>query len=129
MKKDKYYEFNENDIIITTATDSMEMYQSRIQEYRDKNGDYTDAQAAVDYGKCIEGVGIDNMLELSYYDRRRMHNLKYFTWIEQQGKEIQELNDQWYDEDYWSQRLTNYKKLDDKINEFNDRTGLLKKYS
>jgi cysteine synthase len=129
IKTAKYYEFNENDIIVTTATDSMEMYQSRMQEYQDKDGDYTDKQAAVDYGKYLEEAGIDNMLELSYYDKRRMHNLKYFTWIEQQGKEIQEINNQWYDENYWTNRLTNHKELDAKINEFNERTGLLKKYS
>jgi hypothetical protein len=50
--------------------------------------------AAADYERHLMGVGIDNMLELSYWDKRRMHNLKYFTWIEQQGKELNELNQQ-----------------------------------
>jgi len=128
IKTAKYYEMNENDILFTVATDSMEMYQSRLMEYRGKKGDYTFENAAVDYGKHIEGLGIDYMLETSYYDRKRMHNLKYFTWIEQQGKDVEELNAQWYDEDYWKNKFHSYTELDEKIKEFNESTGLLKKY-
>ncbi|MFH1415344.1 MAG: pyridoxal-phosphate dependent enzyme [Elusimicrobiota bacterium] len=129
IKTAKYYEHNENDIIVTTATDSMEMYGSRIEEYRKKDGAYSDKQAAVDYGKYIEGLSIDYLLETDYYSRKRMHNLKYFTWIEQQGKELDELNAQWYKENYWTEQYKTYTALDEKIQEFNDRTGLLKKYS
>jgi hypothetical protein len=57
-----------------------------------------------------------------------MHNLKYFTWIEQQGKSVGELNAQWYDEDYWTSRLRAHHKWDELIREFNEKTGLLKKY-
>ena len=31
---------------------------------------------------------IDNMEELTYYGRKRIHNLKYYTWVEQQGKTL-----------------------------------------
>jgi hypothetical protein len=57
-----------------------------------------------------------------------MHNLKYFTWIEQQGKTVEELNAQWYDENYWTEHFHSYIEWDEKIKEFNERTGLLKKY-
>jgi hypothetical protein len=40
------------------------------------------------------------MLELRYTDRRRVHNLKYYTWVEQQGKTYEELMAQW-DPEYW----------------------------
>lgn len=129
LKTAKYFEFNENDILITVATDSMEMYQSRLQEYKEKNGEYTPRQAAVDYGKYLDDIGIDYMLETSYYDKKRMHNLKYFTWIEQQGKEVKELNAQWYDANWWKDKYKSYKDLDEKIKDFNQRTGLLKKYT
>ncbi len=42
------------------------------------------------------------MLELTYADRRRVHNLKYFTWVEQQGRTYEEIQAQWYDRDYWT---------------------------
>ena len=35
------------------------------------------------------------MEELSYWDRKRIHNLKYYTWVEQQGKTSAELDAQW----------------------------------
>jgi hypothetical protein len=72
-------------------------------------------------------VGIDNMLELSYYDRKRIHNLKYFTWIEQQGREVDELNAQWYDyHHYWKSIQAKADEIDTLIIEFNEKTGLLK---
>lgn len=56
-----------------------------------------------------------------------VHNLKYYTWIEQQGKELDELNAQWYDyENYWGSIRNKTEQIDALINEFNERTGFLK---
>ena len=128
IKMAKYYEFNENDVLFTVGTDSMEMYQSRVKEERQKHGKYTEMNAAVDYEGRLLALDKDDMLELSHYDRKRMHNLKYFTWVEQQGKTVNELNAQWYDEHYWSSQYAKVEEWDAKIEEFNDRTGLLKAY-
>jgi hypothetical protein len=49
-------------------------------------------QAVKDYEKCMLGQKTDNMKELTYNDRKAIHNLKYFTWVEQQAKEIEDLN-------------------------------------
>lgn len=128
IKMAKYYEYSANDVVFTVATDSMELYQSRVQEERSAHGEYSDMDAAVDYEGRLLGIDKDDMLELSYYDRKRMHNLKYFTWVEQQGKSVQELNAQWYDESYWSDQFAKVDEWDAKIEEFNERTGLLKAY-
>ena len=64
------------------------------------------------------------MRELTYYDRRQIHNLKYFTWIEQQGRELDELNAQWYDPDYWEAVQGQVEDIDRLIDAFNARTGL-----
>ena len=53
-----------------------------------------------------------------------MHNLKYFTWVEQLGKTVEELDAQWEDPDYWTSRFGVWRQLDDRIREFNERTGL-----
>ncbi len=128
IKMAKYYEMNENDVILTVATDSMELYQSRILEERERLGEYTEKDAAVDFERRLMGITTDYMIELTYYDKRRMHNLKYFTWIEQQGKSLDELNAQWYDENYWKSQFAKIEEWDEEIIEFNKRTGLLKKY-
>jgi len=98
IKMAKYYEMDENDVLFTVATDSMELYQSRMKELHEQFGEYTPCNAVGDFERYIIGTTIDYMLELSYWDKKRMHNLKYFTWIEQQGKTLEELNAQWYDE-------------------------------
>jgi len=128
IKMAKYYEMNENDIVFTIATDSMELYQSRIEELQEERGEYTDSQAAVDFDTCLLNLTTDHMLELSYWDKRRMHNLKYFTWVEQIGKDLEELDRQWYDENYWRDKYRSYTEWDKLIREFNEKTGLLEKY-
>src|SRR5215813_9406982 len=86
IKTAKYYEMDENDIMLTVLTDSMELYRSRIHEMHQEFGEYTVADAAADFARYLHGQSTDNMLELRYTDRRRVHNLKYYTWVEQQGK-------------------------------------------
>ena len=126
IKMAKYYEMDENDVVFTVATDSMEMYGSRMIEERQRLGEFTDREAAVVATADLMGLGTDHMIEMSYYEKRRMHNLKYFTWIEQQGKTVEELNAQWYDRSYWSDHLAQVDQWDEAIEAFNERTGVLK---
>jgi cysteine synthase A len=126
IKMAKYYELGKNDVIMTVLTDSMEMYGSRVKEMADETGPYTEMMASVDHNRHVLGVGIDAMEELSYYARKRVHNLKYYTWIEQQGRTSEELNAQWYDYDeYWSSIQGMADAIDERIDEFNRLTGLL----
>ncbi len=128
IKMAKYYEMNDDSVLMTVATDSMDMYGSRFDEEREKHGEYTEVSAIVDFEKSIRSQSVDWMQELTYWDKKRMHNLKYFTWIEQQGKEVEELNAQWYDDDYWSRQFHAYEEWDELIKEFNEKTGLIKNY-
>jgi len=128
IKFAKYYELTGRDIVLTVLTDSMELYGSRIQELRAQFGEYRELDAARDYHRYLMALTTDRMLELSFYDRKRVHNLKYYTWIEQQGRELSELNDQWYRfPSYWDEIHHQVDKIDELIKEFNERTGLLKK--
>lgn len=127
IKMAKYYELTEHDVLATVMTDSAVMYQSRIQELKDKDGDYTAEMAAVDYNSHLRAVSTDNMQELTYNDRKRIHNLKYYTWVEQQGKTYDEINDLWYDDEKtWGSVRKIAPQVDKLIDEFNERTGLLK---
>ena len=128
IKFARYYELTEQDIVMTVFTDSIEMYGSRLEEMATAQGPYSTMGAAVDYHRSLLGQKTDNMLELSYLDRRRIHNLKYYTWIEQQGKELDELNAQWYDHDsYWGGIQGQATEIDRLVMDFNKRTGLLEK--
>ncbi|MFC2064324.1 pyridoxal-5-phosphate-dependent protein subunit beta, partial [Chloroflexota bacterium] len=124
IKTAKYYEMDENDILVTMLTDSMELYQSRLEELHEEFGQYDEKDAAVDFAHYLHGQSTDNLLELSYIDKRRIHNLKYYTWVEQQGKTYEEIQDMWYNKDYWPQVQNQVEEIDELIIEFNHQVGL-----
>ena len=118
----RYFELTGRDIVFTVFTDSMELYRSRIGELREQLGDYTREVAIKDHHRHLLGLSTDYVLELSYPERKRIHNLKYFTWIEQQGRDLKELNSQWYDSDiYWPEIQNQVVEIDDLIAAFNAR--------
>ncbi|MEA4941568.1 MAG: pyridoxal-5-phosphate-dependent protein subunit beta [Oscillibacter sp.] len=127
IKMAKYYELTEHDVVGTVLTDSAVMYGSRIQELNEQYGAYSAKDAAVDHSLHMLGLKTDNLLELTYEDRKRIHNLKYYTWVEQQGRTVQDLNALWYDtKNTWDAVHAQAGELDELINEFNDATGVLK---
>ena len=124
IKMAKYFEMGENDVVLTVLTDSMELYQSRLKEMHEESGEYSEVDAAAHYAHYLEGQSTDNLLDMTYQDKRRVHNLKYYTWVEQQGKSYEEIQDQWYDPDYWTGYQSQVEEIDDLIEEFNKKVGL-----
>jgi cysteine synthase A len=124
IKMAKYFEMGEHDVIFTIATDSMDLYQSRIAEMLHEFGAYTGVNAAADYSRWLMGQSTDNMLELRYTDRRRVHNLKYYTWVEQQGKSYEDIQAMWNQPDYWTAIQQQADEIDELIVEFNREVGL-----
>jgi cysteine synthase len=124
IKAAKYYEMDENDIMITVLTDSMELYRSRLKEMHAEFGEYSEKDAAADFARYLHGQSTDNLLEMRYTDRRRIHNLKYFTWVEQQGKTYAEIQEMWYQQDYWSGVQKQVGEIDNLIEEFNNEVGI-----
>jgi len=124
IKFAKYYELTGKDVVATVLTDSVDMYISRLGELREAEGEYTPVKAAGDYTARLLGAQTDNLIELTYAERRRIHNLKYYTWVEQQGKSATELDDQWYRQDKTFESVQcQAEMIDDLIHEFNDAVG------
>ena len=127
IKMAKYYELTENDVVATVLTDSAVMYKSRIEELNEMHGAYNAHEASLDHNLHMLGLRTDNMMEMGYAERKRVHNLKYYTWVEQQQMNVEDLNAQWYDtKGTWDAVHAQAKDLDELINEFNEATGLLK---
>ncbi len=101
IKTAKYFDLNGDDILVTIATDSAEMYGSRLEELTAERGTYSLLQAAKDHEKCMFGTTTDHMKDLTYEDQKAIHNLKYFTWIEQQNKDVEDLRQLWDDRQIW----------------------------
>jgi cysteine synthase A len=125
VKMAKYFEMGENDIVLTVLTDSMELYVSRLSEMHRDFGEYSELDAAAHYARFLQGISTDHMIELTYADKRRVHNLKYFTWVEQQGKTYDQIQAQWYDKEYWTRIQGLVPEIDALIEAFNAEVGLI----
>jgi len=125
IKTARYYDMDGRDVIFTPLTDSMQLYSSRLQEAQEKHGPYTTRMADQHYARYLQGITTDHLRELTYADQKALHNFKYFTWVEQQGRSSDELRQLW-DEDFWrevfSQEVVD--EWDRLIDSFNDKTGL-----
>ena len=112
IKMAKYYELTESDV---------------VAELNELHGAYSVHEAAIDHNLHMLGLKTDNLLEMTYVERKRVHNLKYYTWVEQQARDVQDLNDLWYDtKGTWDAVHAQCGELDELINAFNEATGLLK---
>ncbi len=125
VKTARYYDMDSRDVIFTPLTDSMELYASRLAEMRENHGAYTTHLADQHFGRYLAGITPDHLRELNYADRKALHNFKYFTWVEQQGRTSEELREMW-DEDFWLEVFSQdvVDEWDRLINTFNQATGL-----
>jgi len=121
IKFAKYNELSHEDVVLTVLTDSMELYNSRLTEMHAEFGEYHRDDAIADDARYLKGIGIDYMQELGYRDRKRIHNLKYYTWVEQQGRTYEEIMDQWHNPDYWTEIQGQQAEIDALIEDFNHR--------
>jgi cysteine synthase len=102
IKTARYYGMDGRDVIFTPLTDSMELYASRVAELQEAQGAYSTSLADRHLGRYLQGITTDHVRELSYADQKALHNFKYFTWVEQQGRSSDELRQLW-DQDFWGE--------------------------
>jgi cysteine synthase len=125
IKTARWHQLDEHDVLFTVFTDSMELYGSRMKEAQEAHGPYDRQKAELDFHLHLQGQKTDHMLELTHPDRQRIHNQKYFTWIEQQQKELEELNAQWHEfKTYWPNHFDRTAEYDKLIENFNKQVGL-----
>ena len=77
-----------------------------------------------DHAGPLAHQSADYFKELTYLDRKAIHNLKYYTWVEQQGRTYEEIMDQWYDPEYWTEIQSQGPEIDALIEEFNHKAGV-----
>ena len=124
IKTARYYDMDGRDVIITPLTDSMELYTSRLAELHAEHGEYSRENAIADMAGHLHSTRPDFVRELGYKDRQQLHNFKYFTWVEQQQRGVDELRELW-DPDFWPEKFGEALLWDQRIKEFNDAVGLL----
>ncbi len=91
------------DAVVTVATDGLDRYPSVLRRLEKTSGRLTPARAEAHLAAIFRGQKLDGITEGTVENRERWHNLKYFTWVEQQGKTVAQLEAQrspgwWADE-------------------------------
>lgn len=121
IKFAKYFELTKDDVVVTVLTDSIDMYKSRLSELNKERGEFSSYDAYGVMERYFKGINTDYFKELNYNEKRAVHNLKYYTWVEQQGKSYEEILAQWYEDDYWTDIVEQTAKLDELIKAFNEK--------
>jgi cysteine synthase A len=124
IKTAKLLRVGSDDVIVTVATDGAAMYRTEVGKVlaRDFPAGFGQAEAAETFGRSIEGQGTGDMLELTDEDRRRIFNLGYFTWVEQQGVPVEDFVAR-EDEAFWRSLRDLLPQWDEAIRAFNARAG------
>ena len=116
IKTAKFYGFGKDDVIVTILTDAIDRYGSVMQQMSETYGRMDEVEAAVRLVSVFHGQKLDWIEEATRRTRNQWHNLKYYTWIEQQGKTIEELNAQRH-QDYWEAQQARVADIDQHIHE------------
>jgi cysteine synthase len=111
IKTAKYYRFGPDDIVYTIATDSLSRYYSTMDWLRGKVGVLDEAEAVGVVRSVYHGQKTDWVMEGTHEARTRWHNLKYYTWVEQQGKTVEELDAQ-KDPAWWQAHQQRVQEID-----------------
>ncbi|MBI4194638.1 MAG: pyridoxal-phosphate dependent enzyme [Betaproteobacteria bacterium] len=126
IKLAKHLELGASDAIVTVATDSASLYDSERAAHlgRHYSGGFDEVHAGEIFGQHIQGISDDHLIELTHVDRRRVFNLGYYTWVEQQGVSVVDF-DRRKETGFWSELQASVPAWDKLIKDFNEDTGAM----
>jgi cysteine synthase len=124
IKTAKYLDLGPEDVVLTVATDGAGLYGSEVQKalHHHFHDRFDAVSAGETFGRSLAAATTDHLLELTHVDRKRIFNLGYFTWVEQQGVSVEEFNAR-LDQSFWDGLLDLVPAWDRMIADFNARSG------
>ena len=125
VKTSKQLGLGPEDVIVTVATDGSELYASERPKLADLRygGEFTPNDAADALEQHLWGADTEHTEVLNGVGRDRIFNLGYFTWVEQQGVEVDDFTAR-KEQAFWDSLHFLDDEWDEAISEFNARTGL-----
>merc|ERR1719379_1686314 len=81
-------------------------------------GRFDEVAAAEAFGRHMLGASPDHLEELTHKGRQRIFNLGYFTWVEQQGVELDDFKAR-HSQAFWKALRPEVRKWDQMIEKFN----------
>jgi cysteine synthase A len=125
IKLARHMDYGPDDVILTIATDSARMYRTEAEAARTRFFQHGFDGAGADevLRTCFGELTNDHVLELNQTDRRRIFNLGYYTWVEQQGVSITDFDARKL-QSFWREIANSVPAWDQLIAEFNAEVGL-----
>lgn len=117
IKTAKYYNLKKDDNLIVVATDSIDRYYSVMNDLNDQFGELDRNESKLRLERIFLKQEPSYFFEGTKHNRERWHNLKYFTWVEQQGKTVDELNAQ-KNQNYWEAQAIKVFEYNKKIEDY-----------
>ena len=124
IKLAKHFDYGPQDVIMTVATDSAELYGSERQSFlaRRYPDGFDEVSAGEIFARHLDGIEDDHLIDLRHLDRKRIFNLGYYTWVEQQGVSLDDFEKR-RDQRFWQSLAATVPQWDRLIQEFNAETG------
>jgi cysteine synthase A len=124
IKLARAMDYGEDDVVLTVATDSARLYVTEMLSARERFLGAEDAviDPALIRATCLDALTAEHVLELRQADRRRVFNLGYYTWVEQQGVPVEEF-DRRKEQSFWDGVAASIDAWDALIDEFNAEAG------
>lgn len=117
IKTAKYYKLGKDDLVVTVCTDGLDRYGSVMNDMRRDYGVVDEVEAVARVRSLFHARTTDYIWEGNADNRARWHNLKYYTWVEQQGKTVEELDAQ-KDPKWWENEQQRVFEIDEKLKEY-----------
>ncbi len=121
IKMAKHYKMTGKDNIVTIATDNMDRYHSVMANMTKTYGSLTMDEAKHRFESFALGAKTDWIFEGTMENRMRWHNLKYYTWVEQQGRTVEELNGT-MSQDFWKAESEKVGEIDRLLLDYREKT-------
>ncbi len=124
IKLAKHLDYGPNDVVMTVATDSAAMYASEAESFMSRKypDGFDEINAAEIFARHLDGIADDHVLELRHLDRKRIFNLGYYTWVEQQGVAIDDF-DRRKQQEFWQALVDSIPVWDRLIDDFNSEVA------
>lgn len=117
IKTVKHYGLGPNDLVVTVATDGLDRYGSVMNDMRRDYGVVDRTEAVARVRSLFHAKSTDNIWDGTADNRARWHNLKYYTWVEQQGRTVEELNAQ-LDPAWWEDHQQRVSEINERLVEY-----------
>ena len=126
VKLAKHLDLGPDDVIVTVATDGAQLYESERQRIRARDfaQGFDEATAAEVFGRWMLGAQASDLLETTSFDRDRIFDLGYYTWVEQRSTSVEDFVAR-REQAFWVGLRARLEAWDEMIVDFNARTGVV----